>query len=120
MCRVFKLILLACILAPLSAQAQGAQVLGLDQQYAQVSWWTIGYHSGHGGCLMAASYPSEQGFPATSVWLGLHKEKDNQLSAFLALTSRSWPAENNKEYTFHLQLDQYGFIARGYGVTWRD
>jgi serine protease Do len=120
MCRLFKIILLACILAPTLAQAQGNQVLGLDQQYAQVSWWTIGYNSGHGGCLMAASYPSHNSFPATTVWVGFHKDKENQLSAFLALTSPSWAAEIKKEYSFHLQLDQYGFIARGYGVTWRD
>ena len=46
-----------------NARADDVQLLGIDQQYDQVSWWTIGYHAGHSGCLIAASYPAYRDFP---------------------------------------------------------
>jgi serine protease Do len=101
-------------------RADGIQALGMDQKYDEVGWWTIGYDSGRNGCLMAASYAVDNNSPNMKVWFGFRTDRNIHEGLYLALTSRSWSFEPDKEYTLHLQLDQYGFDAHGFGVKYND
>ena len=96
------------------------ELLGIDQNYTQASGWTIGYHVGHTGCVMAASYGAYGSYPDISVWLGFHKDRNEDSNFYFGVTSPAWTVEPEKEHDFQLMLGQSKFTAHGFGVRWKD